>query len=92
MSTRTADLTTAKLLFNSVLSTPNARFMTADQKDFYLGTPMARFEYIRIPIWLLTKVIIDQYKLKPLFHNGFVYVEIRKGMYGLPQAGRLAND
>ena len=66
--------------------------MTADQKDFYLGTPMARFEYIRIPIWLLTKVIIDQYKLKPLFHNGFVYVEIRKGMYGLPQAGRLAND
>ena len=28
----------------------------------------------------------------PMFHNGFVYVEIRKGMYGLPQAGRLAND
>jgi hypothetical protein len=27
-----------------------------------------------------------------LFHNGFVYVEIRKGMYGLPQAGKLAND
>ena len=24
--------------------------------------------------------------------NGFVYVEISKGMYGLPQAGRVAND
>ena len=27
----------------------------------------------------------------PLVHNGFVVVEIRKGMYGLPQAGILAN-
>ena len=24
--------------------------------------------------------------------NGYVYVEIRKGMYGLPKAGKLAND
>ena len=40
VSTKTADLTTAKLLFNSVLSTPNARFLTANLKDFYLGTPM----------------------------------------------------
>jgi hypothetical protein len=27
-----------------------------------------------------------------LVYNGYVYVEITKGMYGLPQAGRLAND
>ena len=92
VSTKTADLTTAKLLFNSVLSTPFARFMTADLKDFYLGTPMERYEYMRVPIWLLPEAIVDQYNLKPLFHNGFVYVEIRKGMNGLPQAGRLAND
>ena len=39
VSTKTADLTMAKLLFNSVLSTPNARFMTADLKDFYLVRP-----------------------------------------------------
>ena len=92
VSTKTADLTTAKLLFNSVLSTPNAIFLTADLKDFYLGTLMSRYEYMRIPIWMLPYDIIDQYNLKPLFHNGFVYVEIRRGMYGLPQAGRLAND
>jgi hypothetical protein len=30
--------------------------------------------------------------LGPLVHNGYVYVEINKGMYGLPQAGRIAND
>jgi hypothetical protein len=92
VSTKTADLTTAKLLFNSVLSTPNARFLTANLKDFYLGTPMSRYEYMRVPIWMLPAAIIEQYNLTPLFHNGFVYVEIRRGMYGLPQAGRLANN
>lgn len=30
--------------------------------------------------------------LRPLFHNGHVYIEICRRMYGLPQAGRLAND
>ncbi|KAI2490112.1 Reverse transcriptase (RNA-dependent DNA polymerase) [Fragilaria crotonensis] len=92
VSTKTADLTTAKLLINSVVSTPNAKFLTADLKDFYLGTPMSRYEYMRVPIWMLPEAIIEQYNLTPLFHNGYVYVEIRRGMYGLPQAGRLAND
>ena len=92
VSTKAADLTTAKLLVNSVLSTKNGMFLTADLKDFYLGTPMARYEYMRVPIWMLPDDIIAQYNLTPLFHNGYVYVEIRRGMYGLPQAGRLAND
>jgi len=92
VSTKTADLTTAKLLLNSVVSTPNAQFLTADLKDFYLGTPMSRYEYMRVPIWMLPDAIIEQYMLRPLFHNGYVYVEIRRGMYGLPQAGRIAND
>lgn len=92
VSTKNADLTAAKLLFNSVLSTPNAKFLTADLKDLYLGTPMSRYEYMRIPVWMLPEDIIEQYNLTPLIVNGFVYVEIRRGMYGLPQAGRLAND
>ena len=92
VSTKTADLTTAKLLINSVLSTKYAKFLTADLKDFYLGTPMDRYEYMRIPIAMIPEVIIEQYNLRPLIHNGHVYVEIRRGMYGLPQAGRLAND
>ena len=32
-----------------------------------------------------------QYELDKIAVNGWVYVEIRKGMYGLPQAGMLAN-
>jgi hypothetical protein len=40
--TPNADLSTVKLLLNSVISTPGARFITFDLKDFYLGTPMIR--------------------------------------------------
>ncbi len=43
--TPTTDLLTVKLLLNSIISTPNAKFMTMDIKDFYLNTPMERFEY-----------------------------------------------
>ena len=49
-STKTADMTTVKTVINSTISTPKARFMTGDLKDFYLGTPLDRYEYIRIPL------------------------------------------
>jgi hypothetical protein len=66
--------------------------MTADISDFYLNTPMERPEYMRIPVRDIPACIMDQYQLHDLVHNGHVMVEIRKGMYGLPQAGRLANE
>jgi hypothetical protein len=92
VSTKTSGITTAKILFNSVLSTPAAQFMTADIKDFYLNTPMKEYEYMRIRVQDIPPDIMKRYNLDSLVHNGYIYVEIRKGMYGLPQAGRLAND
>ena len=92
VATKTADITTTKLLLNSVVSTPNAKFMTLDVKNFYLNTPLKRYEYLRIPINLIPEEVIQQYQLHLITHNGHVYVEIRKGMYGLPQAGLLANQ
>jgi hypothetical protein len=92
VSTKTADLTTVKLLLNSVLSTPGAKFMTLDLKDFYLGTPMADKEYMRIAVALIPESIMLEYDVAPLVVNGYVYVEISRGMYGLPQAGRIAYD
>jgi hypothetical protein len=92
VSTPTANLAVVKCLLNSVISTRGARFMTGDIKNFYLGTPMSRFEYMRIPVKYIPKTIMEQYNLESLIHNGSVVVEIRKGMYGLPQAGILAND
>ena len=34
--------------------------------------------------------VIENYELRGKEEDGQVYVEIRKGMYGLPQAGILA--
>ena len=46
LTTRTADLTTTKLMWNSVISTHRAKYMTADIKSFYLETPLDRYEYM----------------------------------------------
>jgi hypothetical protein len=63
--------------------------MTIDIKDFYLHTPMFEYEYMRIPVKFIPAGIIEQYKPH---HNGYVLAKLRKGIYGLPQAGKLAND
>jgi hypothetical protein len=57
----------------------------------YLGAPMDQFEYLRIPIKLIPLEIITQYALLPLVSDGHIYIEVQKGMYGLTQAGILAN-
>ena len=92
LTTRTAELTTAKILWNSTISTPNARYTCLDIKNFYLGTPMQRYEYMKMPVSVFPDHIIAQYNLNKHAYNGFVYIEIRKAIYGLPQAGILANQ
>jgi hypothetical protein len=92
VSTRSADITTSKCLWNSTISTEGAKYMCLEVNKFYLGTPMDSFEYMRIPIKLIPQEIIDQYNLLPLVSDGHVYIEVQKGMYGLPQAGILANQ
>ena len=66
--------------------------MTADAGNFYLATPMERKEYLKIPITLIPQEFMDMYKLHEKVKNGYVYCEIVRGMYGLPQAGILANQ
>jgi hypothetical protein len=91
-STRTAGLTTAKILINSVISTPSAKFLVIDIKNFYLNTPLGRFEYMVINLASFPQETIKKYGLNELAQDGKVYIEIQKGMYGLPQAGILANE
>ena len=92
VTTPTADLITAKLIFNSLLSTKNVKFMCSDISNFYLKTPMNRYEYMKLSFDIIPEEIIQQYNLRNLAHKGFVYMEIQKDMYGLPQAGKVAND
>ena len=52
---------------------------------------MTRYEYMRLRIAELPQDFIDEYKLHDKTKkDGYVYLEIRKGMYGLPQADILA--
>ncbi len=67
--------------------------MTLDIKNFYLNTPMARYEYVRIKIEDIPDEIIKQYNLREKTDtDGYVFIEVSKGMYGLPQAGILAQQ
>jgi hypothetical protein len=91
-ATSTADITTFKILINSILSTKYVKMMMMDIKNYYLGTPLATYEYMRLPISILPDEIIEKYHLTNLAVDGWVYLEIRKGMYGLKQAGILANQ
>jgi hypothetical protein len=91
-STPTATLVTAKLLINSTISTPKTKFYWMDLSNFYLMTPMKEYEYMQLQLELFPGKIIHQYNLRDLVdEQGWVYIKIWMGMYGLPQAGILAN-
>jgi hypothetical protein len=49
VTTSTADITIFKILINITLSTKDAAMMMMDTKNFYLDTPLPRFEYMRMP-------------------------------------------
>ena len=91
LTTRTADMTTAKLHWNSVLSTPNAKYMCLDIGNLYLSATLDRYEYMKMPLNLFPQWTIDQYDLTNKAVRGFVYLQMRKAVWGLPQAGILAN-
>jgi hypothetical protein len=46
VATSTADITTFKILINSTLSTEDVAMMMMDIKNYYLGTPLPRYEYM----------------------------------------------
>ena len=63
-ATQCAGLVTTKILFNSTVSTPGARFFIFDIKDFYYGRPMINCDYMRIQLADIPQEIIDQYYLE----------------------------
>jgi hypothetical protein len=67
--------------------------MSLDISNFYLETPMKRKEYMRMKIQDIPEEVIEHYQLRDkVSKDGFVFVEIGKGMYGLPQAGIIAQE
>jgi hypothetical protein len=66
--------------------------MMMDITHYYIGTPLPRFEYMKMLLSRFPKEKIKKYNLNALVVNGWVYIEIRKGMHGLKQSGHLANQ
>ncbi len=65
--------------------------MYHDIKNFYLTAPLDCYEYMKIllnifPEWIITQQDFNKHAL-----NGFIYLEMRHAVWGLPQAGILAN-
>ena len=67
--TPNSDLTTTKILFNSVIATEDAKFMTIDITNFYLNSELDTYEYILIPIKMIPQDIFEEYNLKDKVHN-----------------------
>jgi hypothetical protein len=74
VATSTADITTFKILINSTLSTEDASMMMMDINNYYLGTPLPRFEYMKIVLSRFPKEIIQKYNLNALAVDGWVYI------------------
>jgi hypothetical protein len=92
VATSTAHITTFKILINITLSTEYAAMMMMEIKNYYLGTPLPRFEYMKMLLSRFPEEIVQKYHLNALAVDGWVYIEIRKGMYGLKQAGLIASQ
>jgi hypothetical protein len=92
-TTLTMEMLVAKMLFNSVISTKGARFMTMDISDFYLMTPLHCPKFIRMKLSGIPNEVIEEYKLREkATKNGSIYIKAKRGMYGLLQSGLLANE
>ena len=52
---------------------------------------MQVYEYMRVPLSAIPQAIIDHYNLTEIAQDGYVMVDIQRGMYELPQSGILAN-
>jgi hypothetical protein len=63
VATPAAEMLVAKMLFNSVISTRGARFVTMDISNFYLLTPLHQTEFICMKLCSIPDKIIDTYKL-----------------------------
>ena len=93
VGTPTANLLLIKIFLNSVISTRGAKFAGADLANFYLMTPLKRPEYAKIKLSDIPEEVIKEYNLHQYATpDGWVYIKVSRGMYGLPQAGSLGHD
>ena len=92
VSANTAAHETVMVLLNATISERAAFFTTADIKDFFLMSDLARPEYMWLQLNQIPERIQRAYNIADYAVNDRVMVEITKGIYGLPQAALLAKQ
>jgi hypothetical protein len=92
-STKVAELVTVKCLLNNIISTPHARAACINLKDFYLNNVLPSPEYVFFNADTIPETFLAQYSDKIcITTDGHVYAKVLKGMYDLPEAGKVASN
>jgi hypothetical protein len=92
-SAPTVSMLGPKIHINSTISDAkhSARHLGLDIKNYFLGTPMAYYQYIRVPQPVIPQEVWNgsRYQIH-IANHGYVYLEVRRGMYGLKEAAIIA--
>ena len=91
LSTPTSDLTTMKLHVNSTISDIKSIYIFMDVTYFYLKIGRYRRIHHDTDIHYTTR-ICGKYNFKGEFRNEYIYVQVTKGVYGIPQSRQIAHD
>ena len=67
--TPTTYLLTVKIFITSMNSTPNAKFMTMDIKNFYLNAPLKGYKYFHLKLEDIPVDVRQEYKLMRRSHQ-----------------------
>ena len=94
-SSPSTNIAEAKILFSSVISDAHkgAKFTTCDFKDHLLAPhppPTKEAQYMRTRWDQIPEDIRTRYNLSSLVHHDYVFIKIKKGMYGLKEVVILA--
>jgi hypothetical protein len=91
VSAETADIDVVKAHWHACLARGWLR-ATADLTAFYVGSPMQKEEWMAVRLDQLPAEVAADASVRSLARGGRLLVRVDKGIYGLPQAGRLARD
>ena len=82
-----------EMVFNSIVITPDAKFMTLGISNMYLNTPLREYQYMTFNIInMVPQEIIDHHNLhNKVLEDGRVYYKINNTIYGLKEVGKLAD-
>ena len=84
-----------KIHLNSVISgsKKGARYFVADIKNYYLNNLLTHLKYVRINAKYFTEEFRKEYNMDEFIDKDvYVNCEIRKGVYGLKEAGCVASQ